>query len=310
LCTDRLPVPLHLAYASVLRFRARVGGYWFMLTPAYPGGLYGDQPETLTWADGPQPDMAPGYGAPGPAYGTPAPGYGGPVDAPPPGYGGPGYGGPGYGGPGYGTPGYGTPGYGDPRYGAPAGFGAPGGYGTPDGYGTPGGYPAGLASHRGMWLLTLTKSASRLLTVFLVLGVLFYVGDLAVTVVRVSSTVSTVAGLNRVIDSANTLTDELNSPDTATTSCGQNLTCLTRQDATLAAGFNSFSSQLSGASLPGNTTADKNKLSADTLVVAHDFTKLSQATTPDQYNSTLSSIGLQAALDTWSTDVTTLSNDA
>jgi len=96
LFTGRLPASFHLAYFAVLRFQTRFYGYLGMLTTAYPGGLYGDKPGMVTWADAP----APGFDAPAPGYGTPG--------------------------------GYGVPG----GYGAPAGYGAPGGYGAPAGYGT------------------------------------------------------------------------------------------------------------------------------------------------------------------------------
>jgi Domain of unknown function (DUF4389) len=52
LCTlilGRLPAPLHGAYAAVVRFRARYLGYWWMLTPEYPWGLFGDRDPEATW---------------------------------------------------------------------------------------------------------------------------------------------------------------------------------------------------------------------------------------------------------------------
>ena len=107
LITGRLPRSLHVAYLAVVRYQARFYGYgWLLLTPAYPGGLYGDGQATSTWADAPPdaPDSAPprpGYGTQESVYGAPASPYGtpGPVfDAPgsPPG--------------GWGTPGYTAPG--------------------------------------------------------------------------------------------------------------------------------------------------------------------------------------------------------
>ena len=75
LFTGRLPTSFHLAYVAALRFQTRFYGYQLMLTPAYPGGLYGDGPGTVAWADTP----APAFGAPAPGYSTPGdygtPGY-------------------------------------------------------------------------------------------------------------------------------------------------------------------------------------------------------------------------------------------
>ena len=89
LVTGELPAPMHQAFTAVLRYRFRYNCYWLLLTPSYPGGLFGD--------------------APG------APGYPGDLTAPE-------YGAPGYGAPGYGTAAsvYGTP----PGYDAPGGYGA------------------------------------------------------------------------------------------------------------------------------------------------------------------------------------------
>jgi Domain of unknown function (DUF4389) len=166
LITGQLPNSLHLAYAAVLRFQTRVYSYYFMLTPAYPGGLLGDDPRVAGYPGIPQGGAAPaGYTAPQSGYGPPQTGYGAAGYEPPgygqpqPGYGPPSQDAPGYAAPqpGYGAPqsGYGAPqsGYGAPQsgYGAPQpGYGAPQpGYGTP-GYGTPGsgyGTPGGFAGY-------------------------------------------------------------------------------------------------------------------------------------------------------------------
>ena len=90
LINGTLPDSLHLAFTAVLRYHFRYYCYWLLLTPTYPGGLFGDA-----------------AGAPGYAGEPPAPGYGVP----------------GYGPPGYGTAEsvYGTP----SGYDAPGGYGTP-----------------------------------------------------------------------------------------------------------------------------------------------------------------------------------------
>jgi hypothetical protein len=74
LITGRMPDGLYQALAAVLRYQARVTGFAFMLTSAYPSGLYGDRAGPQP-AYGAQPGygVQPGYGAP-----TPQPGYGDP----------------------------------------------------------------------------------------------------------------------------------------------------------------------------------------------------------------------------------------
>jgi hypothetical protein len=47
LITGRMPQPLHEALAAIVRYWARLKGYWYMLTDVYPAGLFGDQPEPV-----------------------------------------------------------------------------------------------------------------------------------------------------------------------------------------------------------------------------------------------------------------------
>ena len=90
LVNGHLPRPLHQALTALLRYQIRFYCYYWMLTPAYPWGLFGDAPG--------MPPAVAGYALQDGGYG-----------APPPGYGNPGY-----------TPGYGTP---ASVYGAPGGYG-------------------------------------------------------------------------------------------------------------------------------------------------------------------------------------------
>lgn len=69
LVAGRLPHGLHQALTAVLRYQIRMYSYYWMLTPAYPWGLFGDEP------GGPSATAAgPSYGPPG--YGTRASVYG------------------------------------------------------------------------------------------------------------------------------------------------------------------------------------------------------------------------------------------
>ena len=76
LVTGRLPRSLHFAYLAVVRYQARAYGYgWLLLTPAYPGGLYGDGQATATWADAAP--AAPDSASPAQGYGMQESVYGG-----------------------------------------------------------------------------------------------------------------------------------------------------------------------------------------------------------------------------------------
>jgi hypothetical protein len=166
LITGRMPEGLHQATAAVVRWFARVQGFYWMLTSEYPGGLFGDPAgsaqggaATSGFAPGGfgQPDQA-GYGQQG--YGQQA-GYGQTAYGQQAGYGQQ----PGYGQPGQpGQPGYGQPGYGQQQaYGQQPGYGQPAadpyaapvtpGYGTPaqpaDPYAAPGAATAGAVPQGG-----------------------------------------------------------------------------------------------------------------------------------------------------------------
>ncbi len=113
LITGQMPAALYEAFSAVLRFQTRVLGFAFMLTSAYPSGLFGD----------PAAVGEPAWPQPGPGFAV-EPGYGqqpGPEQAP-----------------GYGTAGYGTAGYGTAEAGAP-GFGRAAGGRNPAGAAGPAG---------------------------------------------------------------------------------------------------------------------------------------------------------------------------
>ena len=61
----RLPASLHKAFTAVVRYEMRYYAYSFMLTPAYPGGLFGDKPGIPAWADSPAVPTATGPGTDG-----------------------------------------------------------------------------------------------------------------------------------------------------------------------------------------------------------------------------------------------------
>lgn len=305
LVSGQLPASFHLAYTAVLRFHTRLNGYWWMLTPAYPGGLYGDGPGAVAWADAlpaaqapGSATPAPGLGTPGQAYGTQEVGYGTPGQA-------------------YGTPadsapeGYGAPNYGAPRdYGTPAGYSVPAGYGTPVGYGAPAGYGVRPVFQPTTWLLPLTSAAKKLMTTFIVLGSLILVAYIVIYAVIIGSAVSDTQTATTAISQLNrsytTLTNSLNTWEQATTSCNQNLACVTSQDSKAAAAFNTFSGQLANTSVPAGAAADKARLGTAAAGSAQDFVQLSKATSAAQYKSTITSTGLQNTLNGFDQDFTAL----
>ena len=311
LVNGHLPRPLHQALTALLRYQTRLYCYYWMLTPAYPWGLFGDAPAVPSAAPG-YPPQDGGYGAPSPGYGT-APGYGAA-----PGYGtAPGYvGAPGYNaGPGYGAaPGYGNPGY-TPGYGTPASvYGAPGGYGTPAGYGAPGGYgPGQTVFQPASWHLVLSRGARQLVILFLVLGVLtgaFNVASNGLSLPRALQRAENANTANNAINSVNssygTLTNKMNRWHYTVSACDQNLTCVTKADANAATYFSAFASELRATAMPSGATAAANQVYSDATRVAQDYAQLSQAANVATYQDTFTRLGLQQGLNRFDQDFNAL----
>ena len=302
LVAGRLPLALHGAFCALLRFQARKNGYWSMLTPAYPSGLYGDTPGMAAWADQ------------GPA---PAEGFGMPE----------GYGMPGYGVPGYGAPsGYGAPGYGVSGFSAP-GYGAPGGYGVPGAYGVPAGYRVRPVFQPATWLLHLTAGARGLVTTFIVLGALFMAGELGLNALTFGLTVSEVSvggtgpainfppttggtvGLGQLEHSHGKLAARLNTWQRATARCGKDLACMTKPAGQAAGALGSFVATLGAASVPSSAASDQFQVIVAAATARTDLTRLSKATTVAQYQSTLKSTGIARELTAFDRDYAVLFSD-
>jgi hypothetical protein len=272
LITGRLPNGLHLAYTAVLRFQTRAYCYQYLLTPTYPNGLYGDGLAVAAAAQGDTLYL--------PAADLPAAGDWAPPGAPDPAADWAGATEPGTGG-----------------YGTPVGYGTPGGYGTPFGYGAPAddGTP-------GDWRLLLTKGARQLLTLFIVLGAVLYVGNfVANRVFHVSLTGTTQSPDNRIKAANTTLTTELSGYQTTVRSCTV-LSCVTTADTQAATDFSNFAATLHSISMPANAVGPANQLYSDATTIARDLTKLSQVTSSAQYQSTVASTGLDQELNQFDTD--------
>jgi hypothetical protein len=268
LVAGRLPASFHRAFTALIRYEVRFYAYWWMLTPTYPGGLFGDKPGIPTWADQPAAPAAPaGSGADG----LNLPDTAGPWVTPPFGA----------------TPGFGT---------------AESVYGTPVGYGTrPVFQPA-------TWTLLLTSGAKRLVTTFIVLGAVVWLAAIGLTGLAVSKagSVSNAVIASNAIAALNTSYGTLNSQlpawEKAIQACGKNLTCVTGQDAKAATDFSAFASRLQAIPLPASAVSAGARLDADATRVAQDFTVLSQTTNPTLYQSAVASTGLQQTLNEFNTD--------
>ena len=299
LISGRMPDALYQALAAALRYQARVIGFAFMLTSAYPSGLYGDPvvavPAVPATPAGPQPGYGqqPGYGAQ-PGYGQQPgapgsqPGYGDPQGWPtqtpgePQGWATP--------QPGYAQPGYAQPGYGQQPVG-----------GQQPGYRTPAA-ATGVAS----WWLVLSSRARTLVTVFIILGVLFAAGEAAIEATVTSNAVTSAEAASQLQSDLNTLNSALSTYSAQVQNC-QTTSCASGPNTTAAAAFNTFAAQVRAIPMPsGQASTDAANLAGAASHTASIFSALAAATTTTQYNSIVAS--RQTALNQVQQDYTTLSN--
>lgn len=318
LIAGRLPASLHQAFAAVLRYTIRYYGYLYLLTGAYPAGLFGDGPGAQTEAV-PPPGNGPGYGTAVPGQAAPYLGYGSPAV-----------------------------GYADD---GPSGYGAPG-YGTPwlPGHPAP---EAGAPGQAASWHLALSPSAKRLVGLILVLGLLTAAGEgawagatinaarqrdreisqLNAAVLRFNAVVArhnaTVAREQQAASQAgndaevlrgahDTLVDALNSPSADSSNCSTvncfNVTSVPDVDA-----FAAFGRTLRATPVPPGSAAIAKRLIAETAGSEQDYKEITQAasfTSIGNIATDAEKVGgrfdndYSALMTSLNNEVTTLSNEA
>jgi hypothetical protein len=88
--------------------------------------------------------------------------------------------------------------------------------------------------------------------------------------------------------------------------CDQNLTCVTKADASAATDFSAFASELNAIPMPSGATAAANQVYSDATRVAHEYAQLSQAPNVATYQDTFNRLGLQQSLDRFDQDFNAL----
>lgn len=305
-----LPEPLYLAFAAVLRYAVRYYGYFYLLSGTYPAGLFGDPPGQDAAAAGEAGTIPPTEGGTAAGGGTPPEGATTTGDetaaegAPPAGDETAAEGG---------TAAGGIP----PAGGREAGPGAPppaAPWGPPaeqppgqppPGYGQPGAYPAPagglLAPEPHAWRLVLPDTAKRLVGLFIALGVILLAGYITLIVV-LSVNASNPANARATIQSAHTrLSRALSAYQAGVQACGQNVSCVTRQDKKAAQAFGSFGQSVDSTSVPsGDASAARARLLTDTSKIESDLNRLATAKSAVQYQEIVGSTGLQNTVNDFS----------
>jgi hypothetical protein len=271
LIAGQMPRPLHEALAAVVRYEVRVHGYFLMLTARYPGGLFGD-PATPAFGVAPAGGAFPGGSAEpgGPAFpaAPAAPGWGEPAPDQP-------------------APGYGQPAPGEAGYPA-AGFAGPAA-------------PVRWLGGNQPWQLVLSRTAKRLIALFLVLGVLLIVGYTALiaglALVSGNSTVARANAALSVEGTFATLSTTLSTFDSKVAACQGKLSCVNTVDGQMSQAFSTFAQDINGISMPTSASAAAaGRVRSDASQASAGFRRLSAVTSAAQYQQVVASTGLEGLL--------------
>jgi hypothetical protein len=244
----------------------RVYGYEFMLTSAYPWGLFGDRAVEAGFA-GAQPASG------GPAGAQPA--FAGPVPAEPD-----------SGGPDQAESDSGEPAFAEPAFAEPAFAGLAG--------------PAFASTEAApaAWSVVLSSAARWLLALFLLVGAAGLVVQNVLEIHSAAGAVSKAQALSQSETAFTPLNNAVGTANSSMQSCGQSVSCVTKVDASLVSSFNTFATGIAAIAMPaGAPSTDGQAVVTDARTLASDFSQLSKATTASQYTSLESSTGIQAVLD-------------
>jgi hypothetical protein len=156
------------------------------------------------------------------------------------------------------------------------------------------------------WRLVLSRTAKRLIVLFLVLGVILTVGYVALiagvasssgnnTVSRAEATISVEAAFAR-------LSTTLSGFDSKVAACSGKLTCVNKVDKQMSVAFGTFARNMDGISMPGAASSAADRVRADANQASAGFLRLSAVTSAAQYNQVVASTGLEANLKRFDAD--------
>ncbi len=185
------------------------------------------------------------------------------------------------------------------------------GYGQPAaGYGQPA-VPVRWLGGDQPWRLVLSQTARRLVTLFLVLGVIFVVAY--VVLIAVVAATSGNNGVTRaeaaisVEASFASLSSTLSTFDAKVQSCQGKLSCVNHADRQMSQAFGTFAQAMSGKSMPdAASTAAADQVRSDASLASHDFARLAAVTSGAQYQQVVASTGLESLLGRFDQDYQSL----
>jgi hypothetical protein len=159
------------------------------------------------------------------------------------------------------------------------------------------------------WRLVLSSGAKKLVTGFIVLGVLLIGGVSAIGAAVGGSAVTAAEATRQVQTDVVPVSSALNNYSANAKACGNNLACVTRLDRNVAATLSTFAGQVRAIPMPSaQTSTAAANLATSVSHVASIFSQLGAATTVSQYLSIANSSGLRQAVDQMNQDYINLGN--
>ena len=167
--------------------------------------------------------------------------------------------------------------------------------------------PGALAGRDQPWRLVLSRPAKRLVTLFLVLGVILLVGYgvlIAViasssgndTVTRAEATISVEAGFAR-------LSSTLSGFDSKVAACQGRLSCVNKVYAQMSGAFGRFAQDMKSISMPSAASAAAaDQIRSDASQASDDFMRLSKVASAAQYQQVVATTGLETLLRRFDAD--------
>jgi hypothetical protein len=154
--------------------------------------------------------------------------------------------------------------------------------------------PADPATFEGAWSLVLTSAARRLLSAFLVIG-LVVVAPLGVSDVHAISNFRSLIVYAQSQAVMIRLSVAVSVDTNAIQACGDEVSCITKREGSLAGAYGTFANSIVAIPMrAGKASAETMSVAGDAQQLASGASQLSKATTLTQYSSLKASLGMSA----------------
>ena len=159
------------------------------------------------------------------------------------------------------------------------------------------------------WWLVLSSAAKKLVTTFIVLGVVFAAGEGVFEATLGSNVVTAAEASSQLHADAAPVSSAINNYSADVNACNGQLACVTALDRKVSGTFSTFATQVRSIPMPsGQASADAAALAASTSQVAGIFASLGAATSAAQYENIANASGVPQAVSQVNQDYVNLGN--